>query len=406
MTSKNPATPLSSRGVTPARATVVAAAVLFTDMLLHGLAIPVLPLLPAVADQGPAATGILFSSYAVAMIIATLFAGRIVDRHGPKAPLVIGLVGLIVATLLFAVGAPYWLLLAARFAQGIAAGMSWVAALSLIAAATGFDKRGQMMGIALSTIVLGVLLGPPLAGFLVDAFNAATPFIVAAVIAAIDLVLLGILVKGSPRQTDDTAGPLTVLRVPGSASIVIAIGIGAAVLAAVQPVLPGHLGDQASSTMIGMLFGIAALVSIIANPIVGRFVATTSPRLLIGFGVLAVAGALVVTGFSTQLWQTGIGMGLLGLSSALLLAPATTLISEQGFRSNPPTLGGSFALYNLAYAAGLAGGPLLTGFGVEQAGFATAMVITAIVLAALGGIGLTKLPRKQDTPAQESDSYA
>ena len=42
--------------VSPGRATVVAAAVLFTDMLLHGLAIPVLPLLPAVLEQGSAAT--------------------------------------------------------------------------------------------------------------------------------------------------------------------------------------------------------------------------------------------------------------------------------------------------------------------------------------------------------------
>lgn len=48
--------------VSPGRATVVAAAVLFTDMLLHGLAIPVLPLLPAVLEQGSAATGILFAS--------------------------------------------------------------------------------------------------------------------------------------------------------------------------------------------------------------------------------------------------------------------------------------------------------------------------------------------------------
>lgn len=85
-------------------------------------------------------------------------------------------------------------------------------------------------------------------------------------------------------------------------------------------------------------------------------------------------------------------MALLGLSSALLLAPATTLISEQGFRSNPPTLGGSFALYNLAYAAGLAIGPLLTGFGVQQAGFTTAMVLTAIVLAVIGGGAVIRMP--------------
>ncbi|MER7420780.1 MFS transporter [Micromonospora peucetia] len=374
---------------------------LFTDMLLHGLAIPVLPLLPAVVEQGPAATGILFSSYAVAMIIATLFAGRIVDRHGPKTPLIIGLVGLIAATLLFALGAPYWLLLLARFAQGIAGGMSWVAALSLIAAVTGFDKRGQMMGIALSTIALGVLVGPPLSGVLVDAFGTASPFLVAAVIAAVGLILLLTLIAGSPRQTDDTAGPFTVLRVPGSAAIVVAIAIGAAVLAAVQPVLPGHLGEGASSTLVGLMFAIAALVSIVANPIIGRLVATTSPRLLIGAGVVAVAAALLVTGWSTELWQTGIGMGLLGLSSALLLAPATTLISEQGFRSSPPTLGGSFALYNLAYAVGLAGGPLLTGFGVQQAGFTTAMVITAVVLAVLGAIALLRLPARQTTATQD-----
>ena len=35
-----------------------------------------------------------------------------------------------------------------------------VAALSLIAAATGFDERGQMMGIAMSTVTLGVLVAP------------------------------------------------------------------------------------------------------------------------------------------------------------------------------------------------------------------------------------------------------
>ena len=379
---------------TPARATAVSGAILFTDMLLQGLAIPVLPLLPAVVEQGAAATGILFASYAVAMVIATLFAGRMVDRRGSKGLLVAGVIVLAIATLLFATCGPYWLLLAARFTQGLAGGAAWVAALSLIAASTGFDERGQMMGIAMSTVTLGVLVGPPLAGFLVDALGPASPFLVATAVALADLVALLVLIPGSPRQVDDTAGPFTVLRVPGSVSIVIAIAIGAAVIAAVQPVLPGHLGAQASSTMIGVLFGIAALVSIIANPIAGRFVASVSPRLLIGIGVIAVVAALLMLGWSSGVWQAGVGMGLLGLSSAMLLAPATTLISEQGFKSSPPTLGGSFALYNLAYAAGLAIGPLLTGFGVQQTGFATAMVIAAVVLAVLGGGALTRLPTR------------
>ena len=395
-------TPTSrAASATPARATAVAGAILFTDMLLQGLAIPVLPLLPAVVEQGAAAIGILFASYAVAMVVATLFAGRLVDRRGPKGPLVTGLIVLAIATLLFATGGPYWLLLVARFVQGIAGGVAWVAALSLIAATTGFDKRGQMMGIAMSTVTLGVLVGPPLAGFLVDAFGPASPFLVATVVAIVDLILLVAFIPGSPQQTDDTAGPFTVLRVPGSASIVAAIAIGAAVLAAVQPVLPGHLGAQATSTTIGVLFGVAALVSIIANPIVGRFVASASPRVLIGIGIVAVVAALLVLGWSTSVWQVGVGMGILGLSSAMLLAPATTLISEQGFRSTPPTLGGSFALYNLAYAAGLAVGPLMTGFGVQQTGFTAAMVIAAVVLSILGGVALTRLPGLQNVAVNE-----
>ena len=385
-------TPSATDGTTPTRALIVASAALFTDMLVHGLAVPVLPLLPAVVDAGPAATGLLFSSYAVAMLIATPFAGRTVDRHGPKTPLLIGLVGLATATVLFATGGPYWLLLIARLAQGLAGGMSWVAALSLIAATTTMARRGQAMGIAMSTITLGVLIGPPLAGFLVERFGTASPFLFGAGVALLDGVLRIVLVKDPPHTTDDTAGPLAVLRVPGSLSIVLAIMVGAAVLSGVEPVLPLHL--DASPLLVGLLFGLAALSAIIANPIVGRLVATTSPRALMGTGIIAIVAALLVMAFATQLWHTCIGMALLGLSSALLLAPATTLISEQGFRSTPPTLGGSFALYNFAYAGGLAAGPLLTGFGVQQVGFTTALVITAGVLATLGIAGLPGLPSK------------
>ena len=93
---------------TPARATAVSGAILFTDMLLQGLAIPVLPLLPAVVERGAAATGVLFASYAVAMVIATLFAGRMVDRRGSKGLLVAGVIVLAIATLLFATGGPCW----------------------------------------------------------------------------------------------------------------------------------------------------------------------------------------------------------------------------------------------------------------------------------------------------------
>jgi DHA1 family solute carrier family 18 vesicular amine transporter 1/2 len=387
VTVHNPSPPL--RGTSSTRALIVASIALFTDNLVVGLAVPVLPLLPSVVDAGPTWTGVLFASYAVAVVVSALVAGRFVDRYGPKTPLLIGMVGLAAATLLFATGGPYWLLLLARTAQGVSGGMSWVAALSLIAATTTFEKRGQQMGIAISMITVGVLIGPPLAGVMVEHFGTASPFLFAATVALIDGLLRIILIKDSPRVADDTSGPLAVLRVPGSVSIVVAIVIGAAVMAGVEPVLPVHL--NASALTIGLLFGLAALTGVIANPIVGGLVASVSSRILIGLGIAVVVASLLTIGFSTELWQTAIGMGLLGLSAALLHSPATTLISEQGFRAQPPTLGGSFSLYTLAYAVGLAGGPLVTGVAVEHAGFTTAMLIAAVILAALGAVSLRRL---------------
>lgn len=256
------------------------------------------------------------------------------------------------------------------------------------------------MGIAISSLTLGVLLGPPLAGFMVEHLGTASPFLLATGIALADGVLRIVLVKGSPRVTDDTAGPLAVLRVPGSFSIVLAIAIGAGALSAIEPVAPVHLG--AGSLIIGLLFGLASLAAIIANPIVGKYVATASPRVLIGSGVAAAAASLLVIGWAGELWQTCVGMGLLGVSSALLLAPATTLISEQGFRSSPPTLGGSFALYNFAYAGGLALGPLLAGFGVQRTGFAATMTFGAVLFLAVGSIALIRLPIRQHEGAHSN----
>jgi MFS transporter, DHA1 family, solute carrier family 18 (vesicular amine transporter), member 1/2 len=208
--------PTGGRPTRSAIAITVASVALFTDMLVYGLAIPVLPLLPATTAAGPAATGLLFAGYATAMLVVTPLAGRLVDQAGPRRPLLIGLVGLAAATLLFAVGGPYWMLALARVLQGVAAGMSWVAGLSLIAAVTPIATRGRSMGLAMSMVSLGVLIGPPLAGVLVENFGVRAPFLLAAGVALADGLARLLLVRGTTAAVDDPAGPLTVLRVRGS----------------------------------------------------------------------------------------------------------------------------------------------------------------------------------------------
>jgi MFS family permease len=385
--------PQSNRSSTVA--VIVACVALFTDMLVYGLAVPVLPLLPSVTAAGSAAGGALFAAYAIAMVAVTPLAGRLTDRRGARAPLLAGLVGLAAATLLFAVAEPVWLLMVARALQGAAGGMSWVASLSLIAASTPMRTRARSMGIALSAISLGTLIGPPLAGVMVEHIGVRSPFILAAGLALADGLARILLVKSPGKVTDDTAGPVAVLRVPGSIPLVAVIALGAAVMAAIEPVLPVRLeaGLGVGPTGIGTLFALAVLTAVVANPLAGVLSAAVPARRLVAAGALMATVSLACLGWAAAVWQAAAAMAGLGIAIALLLAPSTALIGQQGQKSDPPTLGGTYALYNLSYAGGLALGPLLSGAATGAVGFATAMGVIAVITAVAGLSAAWRLPQ-------------
>jgi DHA1 family solute carrier family 18 vesicular amine transporter 1/2 len=394
--------PSSSSSTTTSRAALLVAGVaLFTDLFVYGVAVPVLPLLPAVVEAGPSATGVLFGSYAVAMVAVTPLAGRVVDRVGPRGPLLVGMIGLAVAVLLFAVGGPFWLLLVARVAQGVAGGMAWVASMALIAAVTPIERRGQAFGLAMSAVSFGLLIGPPAAGGLVENFGTAAPFVVAAGLAAVDGMLRLLLVRPTPPTTDDIAGPMVLVRVPGTISVAVAVVVGAALLSALEPVLPLRLTREfgLDALGIGVVFAVAVLTNIVANLVVGRWTATAGPRLLIGVGTGAGVAALLLVGLGSAVWVVGAGMGLLGLGVATVLVSSTVVIGQQGAKVDPPTLGGAYALFNLAYAGGTAIGPLLAGPAVEGLGFGPALLLVAAVSLAAAGASLFRMPRLDPGPA-------
>ena len=305
-----------------------------------------------------------------------------------------GLLGLAAATLLFAVGAPFWLLLVARVLQGFAAGMSWVAGLSLIAAATPPETRGRSMGLAMSMVSVGVLVGPPLAGLLVHAFGTAAPFLLGAGMAVVDGVLRLALVRASPRSPDDFAGPVAVLRFRGTPSVLVVVLVGAATLAAIEPVLPPHLAatQHLGALGTGGLFALAVLTGAVLNPVIGALIGRVDARVLVGIGGAAAAlglGGIVV---AQSVWQLAVAMAALGASNALLLAPATTVIGYQGMRASPPAFGAAYAAFNLAYAAGLFLGPLFSGAATGLTGFSVALAAVAVLALALIVAGLRRLP--------------
>lgn len=181
---------------------------IFLDMLGIGILIPVLPallanpsspyfLLPSgwTVDQGFFLLGLLTASYPFAQFLAAPILGQLSDRFGRKPVLAISLLGTCISYIVFALGI-LWrnipLLFLSRAFDGLTGGNIAVAQAA-IADITKPQDRAKTFGLVGAVFGIGFIIGPFLGGVLssstvVGWFNAATPFLFAAILSAINVV--------------------------------------------------------------------------------------------------------------------------------------------------------------------------------------------------------------------------
>lgn len=369
----------------PGAAVAVTAIALGVDMFLYGSIVPLLPDLPAVHGS-PFVAGALFAVYAVALLGATPFIGVWVDRSGPRAPMLAGLVGLAAATVLFAASIDVagatglTLLLLARAAQGVAAAASWTSGLALIAATHEPQQRGKVMGLALSAVGAGILLGPAVSGVLTDAFGPHAPFLVIAALAAADAVARVVLIKGT--ATADVRTPYrVVMRGPHVGLLIALTATGGAAIAFPEPVLPLHLDDLGiGTTGIGLAFAAAAMGGSLAAPIAGMITDRVGASRIAGIGAAVTAVGFLLSGRDSTLWSVT-GLVVVGFGAQFVLAPTLVLIGALAEHTRPAAYGAAYALYNLAYTGGLAVAPLVAGSTASGLGVPTTTVIAGALAA-------------------------
>jgi len=159
--------------------------VFLCDFLLLTMVVPIFPIVfKNTVYASPINLALAFASKPVAQILFNPCAGYIVDKHGPRKPLLIGsmVATMASAVLVFAlVGINmsastqtttgkdtyrYILCVVARIVQGTASAFTNSSGFTLIVKTHHEDVRGSAVGVASIGIALGVLLGPPVAGLL------------------------------------------------------------------------------------------------------------------------------------------------------------------------------------------------------------------------------------------------
>ena len=327
----------------------------------------------------------LVSISAAMFIIFTPFWGKLSDRIGRKAVLLIGLSGYVFSNIIFLYSASLGLigavsgfsllmiLLAARIVNSAIGAASRPASGAYVADVTSEEDRSAGMGKFGAANNIGTILGPVLVGSLVGLnifdiqipqFGLLTPLIVMSIVMAIAVIFVYIFLPNNEFGSE-TEIKSSDLVFDNNLKLLLSIGITIfTAFAIVQSVTAFYLQDRfdydldETAKNTALLLGTMAFMAIISQlTIVQRY--KGSPLNLIKFSIpLFVLSCLLII-FSPNFFFLYLGIAAMGLGMGLASPGYTSAASLNADKDNQ---GAAVGLAMVAPGIGFALGPLLSGF--------------------------------------------
>ncbi len=386
------------------RALLVVGLAFFTDMCLYYLLVPLLPQYARDLGLSQMKVGVLFGSYAAALLLVTIPLGVMVDRVGRKTPMLLGLGGLLAATLLFAFSKSYGLLVVARALQGVAGSATWVPGLALLADHFPAERRGQAMATCFAFANFGVLLGPPLSGLLAAHVGPLAPYLFGTALVALDFLLRLLWLDEVPVQAPGRLPWRVLLRDRAILTFAGALGLGAALWALLEATLPLHLDavHGLGPRGIGLCFMAAAVAHTLTSPLMGRLSDRVGRRRVVMAGCAACLVALPLPALAPSVPWVVASLVLLGAAASLLMSPSSPGVADAVERLGTGDFGAGFSVLNIAYALGMMAGPYLGSALAEAFGFTAALGAAAAAIGAYGLVVRRVEERRPEAPAEGS----
>ncbi|MDE3245592.1 MAG: MFS transporter [Acidobacteriota bacterium] len=352
----------------------------FTDMFLYYLLVPLLPIYARELHLGQMRVGLLFGSYAIALVMVTLPLGSLADRVGRRKPMLLGLLALGSTTLLFLFAKSYWLLVLARGLQGAAGAATWIPGMALLADYFPREQRGKAMGTAFACANLGVLTGPPLSGYLTQSFGASAPFILGFCLVGMDAAGRAFLLEEVPGEKGERISPLVLVKNPVILVFSGALAMGSALWAVLESTLPLHFDAvlRFGPAEIGLCFAAAALTHTLTSPLMGHLSDRIGRKKVL---VTGLALSMVFIPLPVFFRHTGFVVGsmmALGSIASLIMSPSSPAVADAVEKTGSTSFGSAFSILNIAYAVGMMVGPLVGSALVQLLGLQTALILVGL----------------------------
>lgn len=378
--------------------------------LIGGLAIfsstlaktPVLPLFAADLGATPAEIGWIVVASTIPGILISYPAGALSDHLGKRRVLLVSLVVFASAPFLYLVVDNAWQLMAVRFYHGFATAIFGTVATAAIAERYNADRAARLSTYSSVTIV-GRSVAPFLGGTLISLASFGAVYIACAIAGVLALGAGLLLRDHEPKPRGKLELPhfwaslRTVLRDRGILLVSTVEAAQYLVFGAVEAFLAlyaASLGIPAWE--IGVILGLQLVSIVFAKPVMGKLSDRVGRRRVIlpGLAIGAASVALLPAfphfiGLSVLSLVFGIGFATVTSSTAALVADLT-----KGGR-----YGASMGVLRTVMDVGQSIGPVLTGFVVGVAGYASAFaLLAAILVAAAIMLGLLMKDVDKGTP--------
>lgn len=360
----------------------VVAAALFADSLLYSAVVPVLPVYAQQNGASTTAIGLLFASYAAALLVATPLVAVVADAVGHRRMLVAGMSAVTAATILFALADSYGALLAARSLQGAAAAAVWTSGVALLADQVDHERQGTAMGLVMAAVSAGLLLGPPVTGALSAELGVRTAFLVlaaaAAACAALQPLVPAATTAAAPRGFRG-------LGTPRFLTTLLAVALAAGCLALLEPLMPLelHARHGADSRQIGLVFGAATLAHVVVAPLVGALGDRRPRRPLIACGLVAMGLVVPLLTVAGSVAATTLTLAAFAVAYTFVLVPALPEVAAES-RAAGRGYAAAYATFNVAFAVGMMTGPAAGAAVASALSTDGALVTTSLLLLGVG----------------------
>ncbi len=255
----------------------VLASVQFITIVDFMIVMPLGPQLMRTLEIGPAAFGLVVSSYTLAAGLAGLLASALIDRYSRRSAFMLLYAGFLVGTVLCGVSLSYETLVIARFATGAFGGILGGISMAIIGDVFPDERRGRATGSLMTGFAIASVAGVPLGLIIGTNFGWQMAFVALAV-GGLPVLVLGAwsLPKLDQHLSHAAANPLRSLvttfthvnHLNAFALSVVLTMSGFLVFPYMSAFYVGNIGMSEQQLPIVYIAG--GILTLVASPIVGR----------------------------------------------------------------------------------------------------------------------------------------